>query len=115
MKYVPHAWMLTVVGILLTVGGININSGLLKLIGVLTIIAGLIWLNYAWDKLMDHIRRAKRHEREVENMKKAQANSDMIARAAGRKADEAKAVVRNGQHIKGYCLNNGHIITFEKS
>ena len=114
MKYVPHAWTLTAAGLLMTMGGMTSGSGALKLIGGLTVIAGLIWLNYAWDKLVQFTKRTKRHEREVENMKKAQANSDMIARAADRKANEAKTEVGKGQHIKGYIRDNSRIITFER-
>jgi len=114
MKYVPHAWAVTVAGILLTIRGMATANLTVNIIGDVIAVIGLIWLYYAWDKLMEHIKAERRRDRKVDKIADAQAQSDMIARAAGRKADEAKAAASKRQHTKGYLRHNGEIIEFER-
>ena len=115
MKYVPHAWGVTIAGILLTIRGLVTESLLVNIIGDVVAVVGMIWLFYAWDKLMIHVKAEKRRERRVDKLEAACGNADLIARAADQKADEAKAAARSGgQHTKGRLNLNGQIYEFER-
>ena len=114
MKYVPHAWGVTVAGILLTIRGIATYNLLVNIIGDVIAVVGLIWLFYAWDKLMAHIKAEKRRERRMDRLADAQETSDMIARSADRKAVEAKDAANRTQSVKGFIRQGDKIVTFER-
>lgn len=116
MKYVPHAWGVTIGGILLTIRGLVTGSLLVNIIGDVVAVVGMVWLFYAWDKLMIHVKAEKRRERRVDKLEVACGNTDMIARAADQKADEARMAASRSrsQIIKGKLNRNGQIYEFER-
>lgn len=115
MKYVPHAWAVTLIGVILTVRGIVMDELWLNVIGDAIVFAGLIWLWYSWDKHIAQIKRIKRFDRQMDKLKKNQEDSNILLRATSRKADEAKAAAKSkGQHIKGFVREGDRIINFER-
>lgn len=116
MKYVPHALGVTIAGLLLTIRGLVTENLTVNMIGDVIAVAGIVWLFYAWDKLMVHVKAEKRREREVDKLKKDQQDTDMIARAARMTATEAaKAAKSKGQNIKGQArIKNGEVFYIER-
>ena len=106
MKYVPYAWTMTVLGVVITVRGIVLWTLWLNIIGDALIIFGVVWFFYAWDKYRAVLRKQERTERKVDRLTDAQADANLIARAADRKADEARTEARkaHGQTVKGKCV-----------
>ena len=119
MKYVPHSITVVIIGLAATIRGIVAGQIIINVIGDLIALAGVVWLFFAWDKLMDHVRAEKKAGRRMDRIEAAQGNTDLIARAADRNArDAVKAVGDNkkrvGQSHKGFIRHGDKIICIER-
>lgn len=103
MDKAPEALFLTVAGVLLHVKGIVSDIFWMDIVGGALCVVGLILFWCASDKLLQFIKRQKRHERKVDKLEDMVSETDVIARGASRRAADAeeKAKKAQGQKVKG--------------
>ena len=103
MKRIPLTVGMMIFGLYLEILAAANSWGWLMTLSSLIIFAGFIWFSLIWDKLPKIKRRFQEIERVMKSAKDRQDENAMIARAASRKAGEAKEQAKKAasQRIMG--------------